>query len=209
MALQANALTTLARFKDYIGCPLSDTSKDARYEFFIDATSAVMETYCERNFARSDYVERHDGRLSDTLVLKNWPIVSVSQIRVSQAWDFSDPQSVLEPEYYVVENESVIRLRSRLFSKGSMNVQVSYTAGWITPQNPNSNLPKDLELTCLQLTEFYLQTRDDRRTGVTSKSKNTESISYLGDLPDFAKMILDDYSRSEFAAGLVSSVTNG
>lgn len=209
MALEANALTTLATFKDYIGAPVADTSKDSRYELFINFASGVIETYCERIFWRKTHTERHDGRLSDTLVTRQWPILSVVEMRASTSWDFTDANTIIDPGDYAIENESVIRLRSRLFGRGNLNIQVEYQAGWITPGNAGANLPKELEMTCLQLAEFYLTVRDDRRVGVTSKSKNTESISYLTDIPDYIKIILDNYSRTEFGAGLSASVTNG
>ena len=204
MALAANALTTLAAFKDFMGIPTSDVTKDGRYEFFINAASGVIQTYCERQFLQATRVERHDGRLSDTLVTREWPVSSVTEVRVAADWDFTNANSLYDANDFAVEKGSVIRLRNKLFPKGKLNVQVTYVSGYLF-----ANLPADLQLCCLQLAEWYLALRDDRRIGVTNKSKSGENIGFVGDLPDYVTSILINYRREEFAGGLSASVGNG
>lgn len=209
MALATNALTTLASFKDFMGIPSTEVSKDSRYEFFINAASSVIQTFCERQFIQATHIERHDGRLSDTLVTREWPVQSVTEVRSAADWDFSNPASLYDANDFAVEKGSVIRLRNKLFPKGKLNVQVTYVSGFLPPGNLSSDLPPDLQLSCLQLSEWYLTIRDDRRIGVTNKSKSGENIGFVGDIPEFVRTILNNYRREEFAGSLSSSVGNG
>jgi len=79
MALIAGAMTTLADVKAMLG--ITDTTQDTRLENLINRTSAMIAHYCDRVFTRSTYTaETYTGTNRQKLILRQWPVVSVSSI---------------------------------------------------------------------------------------------------------------------------------
>ena len=71
-------LTTLANVKEYIDIKSEDTTFDSLIERLIEASSAQIESYCNRSFQIQDYSESYDGNTSDIMFLNHTPITSVS-----------------------------------------------------------------------------------------------------------------------------------
>jgi hypothetical protein len=156
MPLMDNALTTLEEAKAYI--KESDPSIDATIEFLINAASAAIENYCYRKFAEASYAdEEYDGTGIRNLYLKNYPVQSITEIKVDDV--------ILSATEYKVRKESgtVVRPKSR-WQEGILNLKVSYIAGYVTPEQvakdatKTRTLPFDLELTCKHLVMFYYKT---------------------------------------------------
>lgn len=72
MALDTYALTTLARFKAWIGDTTS--TNDTLYEYAINSASRRVESYTGREFVSRNRIEFYDPRGVSALRLKQYPI---------------------------------------------------------------------------------------------------------------------------------------
>lgn len=198
MALNANALVSLADTKAHLGIGALDTSQDARVERLINTASQLIEDYTDRKLTYQSYDVRRDGRRSDRLVLPEWPVVAITSVWDDPAWDFQS-QTVIDPTEYGVEEDCILVLKNgRKFARANRNVRVTYTAGYRTLTGVDGDpIPATLSYACLMTVDWLDGLKADRRLGVTSKSKNGESISFSDALPQQIEAMLADFVRQE------------
>lgn len=206
MALNANALVSLADTKAHLGIPALDTTQDARIERLINTASQLIEDYTDRKLTYQAYDVRRDGRRADRLVLPEWPVVAITSVWDDPAWDFQS-QTVIDPTEYDVEEECILVLKNgRKFSRANRNVRVQYTAGYRTLTGlVGEPIPSTLSYACLMTVDWLDALKADRRLGVTSKSKQGESISFSDALPPQIAAMLEDFVRQEIP--LLDSLT--
>lgn len=195
MTLNLNALCTLAQAKDFLDIPSANTSYDNKLTMYINAASELIENHCDRKFMFNTYSVRRDGRRSDRIVLPQYPVIEIIDVWDSITWDFDD-QSKIDEDEYTIEEDSIVVLKARRFSRGNANVRIDFTAGYksvLDPMGAGLPLPSTLNYACLMFVEYFDSLRSDRRTGVTSKGKQGESISFIQDdiPPQIAKMLVD------------------
>ena len=111
-------------------------SEDALYDTWSEVVEGMIDEHVGRHYGDSvQYTESYDGDGSDTLVLKNSPIVSVASLSIDSV--------ALGPTEYVVYSVGYIRLVSgspsssivramgsvaATFPIGQQNVDIVYTA---------------------------------------------------------------------------------
>ncbi len=78
MALAANALTTVADLKTYLG--ITVTTDDTLIETIINNVSDQIERWCDRKFVASTFKEYITARGDRTLAVDNPPIISVDVV---------------------------------------------------------------------------------------------------------------------------------
>lgn len=176
-------LTTLSKAKEYLDIESDDTEFDSLLERLITASSRQIEAYCNRKFEIQSYSETCDGAASDILFLDHTPVVSVTSLSI-------DDESVAAEDFKVYDD--YIRLLSRLFAPGALNVSVTYSAGYFDAQSESP--PVDLEDACIQLVAFKYNLRgadgfSERRIGQSSESFAGAAI------PLSVAIILDKYRR--------------
>lgn len=191
MALNTNALTTLAMMKTYLGIGVSDTSQDTLIEYFINVTSDAIERYTQRKLKQVSITEYQDGRNQDRLLLKEWPASKPSAVYSDSNWTF-DSTTLIDSASYDVTNETDLVLNSGVFPKGKRNIKVVYTAGY-------STIPSALEHACILFTENIYMARSDRRNGVNSKSKSGENVTFLDGMTAQIQQLLEPFVRTDFA----------
>lgn len=141
MAANPIDLTTLADVKTYLGITAT-SSDDTELQNLITGASQYWLTRTGRASLNSVVTvanERYDGNGRDTLMLRQWPIQSVTSLTVN---GFSVPAS---PDYiqygYVIDQRqtAIVILGAGTyggggygvnFCYGRLNVNVSYTAGY-------------------------------------------------------------------------------
>lgn len=76
-------LTTLAIVKDWLGIDTSDS--DATLIRIIDAASQFALNYMNRDggLAAKDYVQNFRGNGKDTMLLRNWPVLSITSVGIN------------------------------------------------------------------------------------------------------------------------------
>lgn len=198
MALNTNALVSLATAKTHLGIPALDTTQDTRIEMLVNTASQLIADYSDRVLVYSSYDVRRDGRRADRLVLPEWPVVAITAVYDDPAWDFST-QTLIDPTEYGVEEDSVLVLKNgRKFQRANRNVRVTYTAGYqLITGGPGLPIPSTLSYACLMVVDWLDLIKSDRRLGVTSKGKNGESISFSDQLPPQITAMLADFVRAE------------
>jgi hypothetical protein len=190
MTLNSNALTTLVEAKKYLSIVSSDTSQDSFIERLINTSSQTIEQYCSRKIKQTSYTEYYDGRNSNKILLNNYPASKPSAVYSDSVWTFDSTSLLDSDDYDIVDNIELV-LRDGYFPIGRRNIKVTYQAGYAT-------VPSDLEQACLMLVDYLYMHYNDRRIGVSSKSKNGENISYIDKIPEFVKSILDNYKKWDF-----------
>jgi len=189
MALNANALVTLALAKSYLKIPALETSQDSIVEFFINAASDYIESEIDRKIKSQTITEYQHGRASNILVLKQYPVTAISSFATDSAGKFTGSETIVDPAEYTIgdDGNSLISLGS-FFPKGYNNLKIVYTAGYAT-------VPSDIQNACLWLVVYYHKMRENGDIGRTSKGKGDESVNILQEAPMEVKNMFSRYRR--------------
>lgn len=195
MSLKPNALTTLATAKSHLSISPSDALQDVRVELMINAASEKIERYTNRTLVSQGTIEElQHGRRENILLLKQWPIIAVSELSIDYTASHTSPSNVVAAsEYTISDDKNSILLINSTFPVGFNNIKVSYTAGYVT-------VPSDLELAVLWLVEWYYLMRTRGDMGRKTISKGGESVGVLDAMPEMIAEMLEFYKRTEFAA---------
>lgn len=196
MALSADALTTLAAVKSYLG--LSSADHDQLIEGLIEAVSAQFNAYCDRKLTARDYsylsqdpvYDPDNALLSGSgypeLLLPQYPVVNLSTLLV-------DGREVSPAEggrgYVLDAAAGVLSLTSGIFPRGWHNVGLVYRAGF-------SAVPADLGQAAVEQTavRFQESAAGHGRLGISARTLADGSVSYHSSalLPQ-VKAVLDRY----------------
>lgn len=202
MALNANALVQLAPMRVFLGVPTAtvDANLDALIEDFINSTSAMAESFCNRNLRSQTYTEYYDGGQTSEILINNWPIVSITSIHISSARVFDATTLLVSTSYDSAPNEIgekvLIDRFDGVFPKGKRNVKIVYVAGYAS----FSDVPADLVLAVKIAVAYYYLRQQQKDWTMTTKNKGDENISLVQGLPESSRQILDRYKRLEMLA---------
>lgn len=133
-------LVTLAAVKSHLG--ILDVSKDVFLATAISQVSSEICNYINRPRILPRVVtENYDGNGRDRLILRSWPVNSVSAVSINgvsipaapvpgpgvapQSGWMLDPSDDLPPG-----NSQALNLVGYAFTRGRLNVQVTYSAGY-------------------------------------------------------------------------------
>jgi len=167
MALTDQALTTLQVAQDELGIDASaDLSVFSRIERYINAVSAAIASYCNREFYyEADIVENLPGYGDVRLVVSRPPLLSISSIVINSG-------TVDSTEYKIESVDAGFIYRESGWIWTAVNVGgitfdplpgtedplyvTTYTGGYVTPAQEDAGvgtrtLPYDLEDACLKL----------------------------------------------------------
>ena len=166
MTANAIDLCLVADVKAWLG--ITATDNDAMIQRLITAASEFIEQWLSRDIVVTTYTnERYHGRGAPMLMLKNWPIVSVSAITVT-AQDGTLLSTYAATDCWF-DDRSVYLLNGNTFAKGYGNVQVTYQAGY-------STIPYGLSQACIELVAMRYKERD--RIGQVSKNLAGEVVTF-------------------------------
>lgn len=176
------ALTTLAKLKQYLG--ITSTNDDAMLTELLASAEAFVLSYIDTNIEVQPFSERYNGTGSTGLVPDHTPIQSVTSLKVD-GMVISPSAAHGQPGYFF--DSTMIVLRGYKFTRGRLNVELSYTAGY--PQ-----VPADVTQAVNYIAAQMYKRKD--RIGVSSKTIGQESISYdANDLDTKSAKILNAYKR--------------
>ena len=192
MALNANALVTLAQGKTYLKIPVLDLTQDSMVEFFINAASDYIESETDRKLKSQSQTEYHDGKKSNILVLREFPVTAIASLKFDYTGKFTGNETIVNAENYGIGDEGNSLYYRGYLPSGYRNIQIVYTAGLAT-------IPMDLQNACLWAMTYYYQMRENKDIGRTAKGKGDESVSILQEMPPEVKNIVARYTRLEVA----------
>lgn len=198
MALNTNALVSLQDMKDWLGLTITDY--DIKLETYINAASENIANLLDRKLDRKEYVENYDGVRSNRINLWHYPADKPSSIIVSSNWDFST-ETPLDVVNYTITRDSVVVYKSGTFGRGNQSIQVTYKAGYNTPNSvlqDGEDLPADIRMATI-LYVNWLWGRDKNGTiGYESKSKQSQNTKYVQGIPQEISDLIMRHKRSEF-----------
>lgn len=188
--LNPNALTDLARTKEELDIPTANTDFDDQIIQYINAVSDVIEKSTNRSFHSATYTHRFTGRGINWLVAKQFPITSITDVWVSQIYDFGTPLAATE--YTSQDDVFFVRLgEDNLWPGGSpLAIRITYVAGFTT-------IPDGLQQAAIEWIRLIYLSQGDRRIGRTSKSKQGETLSFVDDMPIMVRSLITPYKRNK------------
>lgn len=184
-------LITKAQAKAFL--KITASSEDDIIDTLIHGASQAVVGFCGRDFVQATYTEYYDGSGNEKLILKNYPIVSVSSVNIDTTRQWGAASAVTVATDLIVGNDSgIIELWNnwRSFGCGKKTVRVVYSAGY-------ASIPYDVQQACL-LTVMYWYKRhyQDQRIGLQSETIGERNMTYSNeDLPKTAKLMLSGYVK--------------
>jgi len=195
MALNANALTTLAQAKAWLKIPVLTVTDDALVELMINAASQTIESETNRKLLAQSIVELRHGKSSNIMMLREWPINSITELKFDLQSAFTSPETLVDPADYTIGDDKMsIVLHSRQIPRGYNNVRITYNAGYAA-------IPSDLEMACLWMVSWFYQIRKADDIGRTAKGKGDESTSWSQAAPEYVTTAINKYKRTEMPTG--------
>lgn len=169
--LLSYALTSLSDVKETLGIASSVTTYDNLIKRKINQATEMIEGYCGRRFAATDYVEYYDGQVIDQLVLRQRPVNTVTALSYRNTTRNEDTFTAVDPEWYFTDNNAGIIEAIVSFWGGYDRWRVVYNAGYTT-------IPSDLAEACATLAAYLYSNDASQIAGVTSKKEGTREIQY-------------------------------
>lgn len=163
-------LTTLAYLKAYLGLPAGASTLDAAYEALITAASQWAISYCSRNFIAADYAQRLNGNGTQTLMLPNYPVISVASVTVLNGTPLDATVSPLT-NGYMLDGRVIVRTGGQLFPYMRLAVAVAYRAGYEI-----GSIPDDLQIAVCEAVQSKFNRRNSPE--VAARTIANETISY-------------------------------
>ena len=144
------ALTTRENVRQHLAIGDTASTWDRAIDAVIPRIDAIIKQYCQQNLERKTYTEYHSGANQRHVVLRELPVVSITNL-----WEDSDGyfgkgtspfasgDLLTHGTDYVLEFDDadqfgsamsrsgrVVRIQDRGWPLGYGNIKVSYTAGW-------------------------------------------------------------------------------
>lgn len=158
-------LTTVDRARTMLR---ADPADDDLLAMLIPAASAAIETYCKRSFGLAEYTDKVEPPKRDYVLLRNYPIVSVTSIGEKTDLDGYD-----------IDNDRGMIFREG-WERSRKPIEIIYMAGYILPKDATeeqpATLPADLEYACVLLIQQM-----QREPGVTSERVGDLAVTYAQD----------------------------
>jgi hypothetical protein len=193
MAVMDSALTTLASAKMVAGVSSGDTTDDAVFERFINKVSMAVSSYCDRIFARGTFTEQVAPQNRQLLLLKQWPIVSITSVTdngsaLVQDTDYRcDAQDMARGELYKENGWMGSMLVTGLTLDpvaAARLLVIVYIAGYHLPSDPlyiegdAASLPLDISAVVDELVATKYYARKRMGFGLSSYKEGGLSFSY-------------------------------
>lgn len=196
MALDPGVWVTLADLKEHLDIDTTDTSKDSFLTNTLNACWKNLVNYLGQDLAQTTYTEDYDGDGGKTLILDQFPVISITSLYVdwNRTWQNSpftpDSTTLIAPtSYFCNLKTGVITIFNSYnsFSRGSGNVHVIYIAGYTT-------IPYDAKEALIEYASFVAQ-----RAGTEGRVAQTlggKSEQYdLSAIPLYIRQMIISYRK--------------
>lgn len=195
--LAKHALTTIEALKRELQIAVEDTSQDETLARFINAASDAIRAFCNRDFAKARRSETKQGSGGPSLLLKAYPVIEIHSAKVNgkpvRDYSFDKATGVLWRDAGWPRSETP-------------NVEVEYTAGYVTPAQSDDDetlerdLPHDLEEACIITAATWASAQGTPRDAVSLQVEQVRvqfadrGVGRQG-IPYAAQMLLEPYVR--------------
>jgi hypothetical protein len=175
------ALLTLAEYKNY--SHITNNNADARLTQIILSAEKYFLNRVKRIIEQDTITdELYDGDNTNELVLKNYPIVSVTELQIND--------NIIDVDDYAIYNsEGIIKLKNSIFLRGIQNIKITYVAGF-------SAVPEDIKMAIAEVVSRKYEQFD-------KKGESFSSEAFLGgslvmkesDFTDYFNSVLHFYRK--------------
>ena len=174
--------------KEYLSIDNSVTTDDDLLDKLVKSATKFIKVQTRRELIEATYQEVIDGEDNAVLFLSEYPINSVTNIKITDVTVYENDESQDYSTFYIYNDTSMIR-RSSVFPDGFLNIEVNYTAGW-----SQENLPEDLTQATKELVSFKFNNKDF--VGLESHSLGDEDLTFKRkDIPEEMLAVIDSYRR--------------
>ncbi len=182
--LSTDALTSWETAKTMLG--FADDQQSV-VEFLINAVSATANRISGRRLKARDYDLRLNGTDKNSIVLPEYPIVSLSKVYIDGNREFP-PESEIDPDMVSIDPDGgIIRLHDMIFPAGIGNVRVIAKLGY-------DPVPQDLELAVLEAISYNRRRLESGTTGMRQVSVDgTVTSQYELGLPLSIREVFEGY----------------
>ena len=142
-------MITLAELKSYLW--ITDDTQDDIIQIYVDSANEYITNYIWRNITQADYTEYEDWDWQRTIILKNYPVNSITSFQVN-SWTIETPEREDVDDYKLVPEEGKIFLTFYL-NRWFQNYKIEYNAWYDT-------IPWDLKLAWLKIAWSYYNDSD-------------------------------------------------
>jgi len=171
------SLVSLNDYKEFARISQSDINEDDKLERIASETEAEIKESLNRDLETATYTEKYDGTGTDKLVLNQFPITSITSVKVydgldsnnAEVWD-TWVQGTDYERFVYSEEDTALFVGGTTFPEGTQNIEVVYVAGYAS-----TAIPKDIERACKQLFTLNWNEQEGRRTiGLSSVGVGAE-----------------------------------
>jgi len=195
----ANALCTVAEAKLYLRIPVANVNEDEFLAQIIDSCTARIERALgDRRIKADDYTEDRDGTGTKFLLLRQYPIISVTAVYLDQLRNFGETNRVADGIIIPSDEPGKLTfgpgvplttgLALATFPKGTRNVRIVYRAGYET-------IPDDLRLACQKFVAVEFNRSREGADGVLSETFGGRTISWINGVPEDIVQLLRPFQR--------------
>lgn len=166
-------IVTLDEYKEFLG--IADDTEDAFILSLANAEENRVKDFLNNNLELDNYIDIVDGG-GDAVVLKNFPIASVSKIEYYEGLDennqeiWTTMQAGIDYDRIVIVNNSVVYLDNGLFPDGENNIKITYSAGYTI-------VPYEIQLACKELVMLTYNKVRGKTLGLSSVNLSSGASS--------------------------------
>ena len=123
-----------AEVKEFLG--IEETDDDDLIDDLITRKEAEEQNRIDRQLEAADYTEFYDGDNSDTLLLNNYPINTITSLWDDTSRDYATGDLIDPDDIFIYSVEGKIVLDGIHFAKGNQNIKIIFNAGYETVDMP-------------------------------------------------------------------------
>jgi len=184
-----NNLCSLLELKLFIGLSATTSTFDTQLEEFINGASWTLKEETTRFLKSQEITEYHDGDGSNLIMLKHWPVTSVTTLHSDSARSFGSDTLIASTDYQVYEDGGYIVVTSAGLDMGAKVIKVVYDGGYTT-------IPSNLRMAAIEHASYlYEKFLKSHRVGLKSVSGDAGTETYIDDMPENVKRVIKRYSR--------------
>lgn len=204
-SLLSYALTNVSDVKESLGIASSTHTYDNLITRKINQATRAIEAYCSRRFLATDYTdEGYNATNTDTIILRQRPVVSVTSLEIRDAGINVDNFTTVDTQLYFIDaNAGLLNLYFSAIGRWS-RYRVTYNAGYTT-------IPEDLAEACASIAAYYVTNASGSMVGLSRKVEGQRATQFGNNnhLLSFANIaaqlgidsILDSYSNYPLMTG--------
>ena len=196
---EQKALTTLARLKAIMN--IHTDKNDSALTMLINQATGFIEQYTKRRLFSQTYTqEEYDGTGESNLVLKQFPVTTLTTLEYNQASGNTDDWKTFQTQDYWFYDDGRIKFRTGKLLSRPQKYRATYVAGYLIDfENENvpasHTLPFELEYVCQSLASGMFAKRSS--AGIRTSKIGDQSVTFMSQLLNNkeTKAILDKYAQ--------------